>query len=109
MSQTLDEMSKSYAESAALLRDRISLLRQQMAQAPTQKEKLQLRQRIKELTPILTDMNAMAEITAKYYQPSHYRDPRISSNCFADTVTRHPVEERYSQFTTDPYEKETET
>lgn len=109
MSQTLEELSKSYEESAALLRNRIAQLRQQMAQATTQKEKMQLRQRIKDLTPMLKDVESLAETTANYYKPGHYRDPKISANCFADSVTRHPLVERYSQYTNDDYEKETET
>lgn len=106
---TLEDMSKSYAESADLLRTRIADLRRQLASTQDQKEKHNLRIRIRELTPMLKEMEAMAETTANYYNPAHYRDPKCTSNCFGDSVTKHPLVERYSQYTNDDYEKETET
>lgn len=109
MPPTLSELSKSYAESAELLRNRITELRRQMASTQNQKEKINLRRRIRELTPMLKDMETLAETTANYYRPDFYRDPKCTSNCFVDSVTRHPIAERYSQYTLDDYEKEKET
>lgn len=109
MSQPLEQLSQEYQKSASLLKTRIADLRRQLASTQDQKEKHNLRIRIRELTPMLKDVESLAETTANYYKPGHYRDPKISANCFADSVTRHPLVERYSQYTNDDYEKETET
>lgn len=106
MSQTLEQLSQEYQHSADLLRTRIADLRRQLAATQDQKETYNLRIRIRELTPMLKEMEAMVETTANYYNPSHYRDPKCTSNCFGDAVTKHPLVERYSHYTEDDYEKE---
>ena len=65
---TLREMSREYEASAALLRVRLRQLRQQLAAAEDAQEIWHLKRRIGELTPMLTQMNELAELTAHYYK-----------------------------------------
>ena len=73
---TLTELSHSYEDSAKLLRQRLRQLRQ-MRQAETDPEKLwRIQRRIAELTPILTEMNELAELTAHYYDRGYWRSEK---------------------------------
>lgn len=70
----LTELSQAYEESAALLRDRLKILRQALAQSSDPEEIWNLKRRISELTPILTQMNDLAELTAHYYDRGFWRN-----------------------------------
>ena len=65
---TLAEMSKDYEESARLLRQRLRLLRQMAAETDDPEELWHIQRRIAVLTPMLTQMNELAELTAHYYE-----------------------------------------
>lgn len=80
----ISELSAGYRKSARLLQKRLNELREAARQTTDPEEKWQLKRRIADLTPILTQMNELAELTASYYDPGYYRDPKYSSNCFHD-------------------------
>ena len=75
---TLQEMSKDYASSAALLRARLRLLRQKLAVATDPEDIWHLKRRIAELTPMLTQMNELADLTAHYYERGYYRSEKYT-------------------------------
>ena len=71
-------MSREYAESARLLRERLRLLRKMLAQAKDPEEIWHLKRRIAELTPMLTQMNELAELTAHYYERGYWRNAKYT-------------------------------
>ena len=75
---TLAQMSKEYDKSAQLLRDRLRLLRQQLALAQDPEEIWHLKRRIAELTPMLTQMNELTELTAHYYERGYWRNAKYT-------------------------------
>ena len=75
---TLQEMSREYEKSAALLRARLRQLRQELAIAEDPDEIWHLKRRIGELTPMLTQMNELAELTAHYYERGYYRSAKYT-------------------------------
>lgn len=75
---TLQEMSREYEKSAALLRIRLRQLRQELAVAEDPEEIWHLKRRIAELTPMLTQMNELAELTAHYYERGYYRSAKYT-------------------------------
>jgi hypothetical protein len=75
---TLLEMSKDYASSASLLRARLCQLRTQLRQTDDPEEIWHLKRRISELTPILTQMNELTELTARYYEKGYYRNGKYT-------------------------------
>ena len=75
---TLLEMSAEYEHSAALLRRRLKLLRQ-LADREEDPERLwHLHRRIAELTPMLTQMNELAQLTGHYYERGYYRNGKYT-------------------------------
>ena len=75
---TLQEMSKDYEASAALLRARLRLLRQELAAATDPEDIWHIKRRIAELTPMLTQMNELADLTAHYYERGYYRSEKYT-------------------------------
>lgn len=75
---TLAQLSKDYESSAALLRSRLRLLRQMLAQAEDPEDIWHIKRRIAELTPMLTQMNELAELTAHYYERGYYRSEKYT-------------------------------
>lgn len=75
---TLQEMSREYEASAVLLRVRLRLLRQELAAATDAEEIWHLKRRIGELTPMLTQMNELADLTAHYYERGYYRSAKYT-------------------------------
>ena len=75
---TLKELSKCYEESAALLRARLKLLRQWLVTETDPEEAYRLKRRIAELTPMLTQMNELAELTARYYERGFWRSEKYT-------------------------------
>ena len=70
---TLAELSAGYEASAVLLRARLAQLRRLADKAEDAEELWHLKRRIAELTPMLTQMNELAELTAHYYDRGYYR------------------------------------
>ena len=75
---TLSEMSADYEASAALLRARLRLLRRELDQAQNSETAWHLQRRIAELTPMLTQMNELAELTAHYYERGYWRNEKYT-------------------------------
>ena len=75
---TLKEMSGEYKKSAALLRARLRQLRLAVAATDDPEEIWHLKRRIAELTPMLTEMNELAELTAHYYERGYYRSEKYT-------------------------------
>ena len=75
---TLREMSRDYEYAAALLRARLKQLRQELASAEDAEEIWHLKRRIAELTPMLTQMNELAELTAHYYERGYWRNEKYT-------------------------------
>ena len=75
---TLQELSACYEEAAVPLRRRLRELRLLLAQADDPEEIWHIRRRIAELTPMLTQMNELAELTAHYYDRGYYRSEKYT-------------------------------
>lgn len=75
---TLTELSRSYEEAAVPLRARLQQLRMELAATDDPEEIWHLKRRIAELTPMLTQMNELAELTAHYYDRGYYRSEKYT-------------------------------
>lgn len=75
---TLAELSPAYQEAATLLRVRLRQLRQELAQETDPERIWHLKRRIAELTPMLTQMNELAELTAHYYDRGYHRSGKYT-------------------------------
>lgn len=75
---TLAEMSREYEASAALLRERLRQHRAELAKAEDPEEIWHLKRRMAELTPMLTQMNELAELTAHYYERGYWRGEKYT-------------------------------
>ena len=77
-SATLAELSAGYEASAVLLRARLAKLRRLADKTKDAEELWHLKRRIAELTPMLTQMNELAELTAHYYDRGYYRSEKYT-------------------------------
>ena len=75
---TLQELSQCYEEAALPLRARLRQLRQQLKTETDPEVIWHLKRRIGELSPILTQMNELAELTAHYYDRGYYRSEKYT-------------------------------
>lgn len=75
---TLQELSRSYAEAAEPLRQRLHQLRTMLHTETDPSAAWHIRRRIQELTPMLTQMNELAELTAHYYDRGYYRNEKYT-------------------------------
>ena len=75
---TLLELSADYRAAAEPLRRRLKLLRQLVAQCDDAEELWHLKRRIAELTPMLTQMTELADLTAHYYERGYYRSEKYT-------------------------------
>jgi hypothetical protein len=75
---TLREMSRDYEAAAVPLRARLRLLRQMLAEAEDPEEIWHIKRRIAELTPMLTQMNELKELTERYYERGYYRNEKYT-------------------------------
>ena len=75
---TLQEMSLCYQEAAELLSARISQLRRMAAGSRDPEEIWHLKRRIAELTPMLTQMRELAELTERYYDRGYWRSEKYT-------------------------------
>ena len=75
---TLAELSAAYEYSASLLRRRLWELRTEVSCSHDPEEIWHLKRRIAELTPILTQMNELAELTAHYYDRGYWRNEKYT-------------------------------
>lgn len=75
---TLREMSKDYRAAAVPLRQRLAQLRRELKNAEDPEEVWHLKRRIAALTPMLTEMNELADLTAHYYERGYYRNEKYT-------------------------------
>ena len=75
---TLEELSLCYEAAAVPLRARLRELRYMLAEAEDPEEIWHIKRRIAELTPMLTQMNELAELTAHYYDRGYYRNEKYT-------------------------------
>lgn len=75
---TLQQISRDYENAAVLLRQRLRLLRQMLAAAEDPDDIWHLKRRIAELTPMLTQMNELKELTEHYYDRGYYRNEKYT-------------------------------
>ena len=75
---TLKELSLCYEAAAVPLRQRLKELRQQLQREEDPETIWHLRRRIAELTPLLTQMNELADLTAHYYDRGYWRSEKYT-------------------------------
>lgn len=75
---SLAEMSGDYEKAAELLRARLRLLRRALENTDDRDKIWHLRRRIAELTPMLTQMNELAELTEHYYERGYWRNEKYT-------------------------------
>lgn len=75
---TMTEISAGYEAAAALLRKRLRELRLLAAKSNDPEELWHIKRRMKELTPMLTEMNDLAELTAHYYDRGYWRNEKYT-------------------------------
>ena len=75
---TLQELSWDYEAAAVPLRRRLKELRTLLKQTQDPEEIWHLKRRIAELTPMLTQVNELAELTAHYYDRGYYRSEKYT-------------------------------
>lgn len=74
----LAELSLTYEAAAVPLRRRLRELRLEVAASKDPEEIWHLKRRIQELTPLLTEMNELAELTAHYYDRGYWRSEKYT-------------------------------
>ena len=75
---TLAELSPMYEAAAVPLRLRLRQLGLMLAQTQDPEEIFHIKRRIQELTPMLTQMNELAELTAHYYDRGYWRSEKYT-------------------------------
>lgn len=77
-SMTLKEMSVEYRRAAQPLRVRLRELRKALKKASDPEERWHIQREIAELTPILTQLNELAELTERYYERGYWRGEKYT-------------------------------
>lgn len=75
---TMEELSQLYRESAQLLQERLWELRIERVGMQDPERLWQINRRIAELTPMLTEMNELAELTKHYYDKGYWRNEKYT-------------------------------
>ena len=75
---TLKELAPAYREAAELLARRIRELRLAVEETEDPVEQWNLRRRIIELKPLLTQMRELAELTEHYYDRGYWRSEKYT-------------------------------
>ena len=75
---TLQELSLSYEAAAQPLRARLRQLRRQLAAETDPDAVWHIKRRIAELTPMLTQMNELAELTSRYYERGYHKNEKYT-------------------------------
>lgn len=77
-SVTLKEMSREYRRAAQPLRHQLRDLRKRLKTASDPEERWHIKRKIAELTPILTQINELAELTEHYYERGYWRGEKYT-------------------------------
>ena len=75
---TLKELSIGYREAGEKLRRRLRVLRAALKTVRDPEERWHIRREIAELTPVLTQMNELAELTEHYYERGYWRNEKYT-------------------------------
>ena len=75
---TLEELSETYREAAEPLRKRLKQLRMELVTQTNPEVVFSLKRRIAQMTPILTQLNELAELTAHYYERGYWRSEKYT-------------------------------
>ena len=75
---TLEELSETYREAAKPLRERLKQLRMELVTETNPQIALSLKTRIAQMTPILTQLNELAELTEHYYERGYWRNEKYT-------------------------------
>ena len=75
---TLRELSECYEAAAVPLRRRLRELRMALQECQDPEEIWHIKRRIAELTPMLTQMNELADLSAHYYDRGYYRNEKYT-------------------------------
>ena len=75
---TLAQIGAGYRAAAVPLRKRLRELRTALKTVEDPEEIWHLKRRIAELTPMLTQMNELAELTARYYERGYWRSEKYT-------------------------------
>ncbi len=75
---TLLQISESYRAAAVPLRNRLKELRTALGRETDPETAWHLRRRIAELSPMLTQVNELRELTARYYEKGYYRNEKYT-------------------------------
>ncbi len=71
---TMAQLSPGYRQAAEKLRKRLKILRNAARECRDKEELWHLKREIAELTPVLTQLNELAELTEHYYERGYYRN-----------------------------------
>ncbi len=74
----LKDMSGEYRKAAEPIRRELRRLRQELKTEAEPERRWQIKQRMAELTPVLTQINELAELTAHYYDRGYYRGTKYT-------------------------------
>ena len=74
----LARLAQGYREAAVPLRQRLRQLRLALEQASDPEEIWHIKRRIAELTPMLTQMNELADLTEHYYDRGYWRSEKYT-------------------------------
>jgi uncharacterized membrane protein YccC len=74
----LKELSKGYRHAAQPLRQRLHRLRKELETAEDPEQIWHIKRRIAELTPMLTQMNELADLTEHYYDRGYWRSEKYT-------------------------------
>ena len=94
----LQQLSQDYDDAAGRLRQRLAQLREDLASETDPEIRFSLKNRIAQLTPMLTEMNELKELTAHYYDRGYYRDEKYTmQNITGPAVTQRGAAATHSQ------------
>lgn len=74
----LRDLSRGYREAAKPLRARLRELRIALEKSQDPEEIWHIKRRIAELTPLLTQMNELADLTEHYYDRGYWRNEKYT-------------------------------
>ena len=75
---TMEELSETYREAAKPLRERLKQLRMELVMETNPQIAFCLKTRIAQMTPILTQLNELAELTEHYYERGYWRNEKYT-------------------------------
>ena len=75
---TMEALSETYRAAAKPLRERLKQLRLELVTQTNPQIAFCIRRRIDQMTPILTQLNELAELTEHYYERGYWRNEKYT-------------------------------